>query len=205
MMKNKIKIIIVFLVAINLSTIGKAMDRPPKDEGPTAIVIDDETGKPIEGAVAIAIWRDDKDVSLINALHGGGAKFKKAEEVVSDKDGKISIPDFWKTTKGKGGTGSIYDPRLTIYKFGYVCWDQQEIFAPDYKWTKRTDFNRDNRIVRLKKWPVGFLFREHAEFKRSVTNGNYSISQTPLFIKAFEEEGPGIIQEVDKKYLPKKK
>jgi hypothetical protein len=198
-MKNKIKIIIVFLVAINLSTIGKAMDRSPKDEGPTAIVIDDETGKPIEGAVAIAIWRDDKDVSLINALHGGGAKFKKAEEVVSDKDGKISIPDFWKTTKGKGGTGSIYDPRLTIYKFGYVCWDQQEIFAPDYKWTKRIDFDRDNRIVRLKKWPEGFSFKEHSSFMNNVTNGDYRYSKDQLFNKCFDLERDYRIKEMSNK------
>jgi hypothetical protein len=195
MMKNKIMIIIVFLAVTNLFTISNAMDRPPKDEGPTAIVIDDETGKPIEGAVAIAIWRDDKDVSLINALHGGGAKFKKAEEVVSDKDGKISIPDFWKTTKGKRGTGSIYDPRLTIYKFGYVCWDQQEIFAPDYKWTKRTDFNRDSRIVRLKKWPVGFSFREHSSFIDNCTRSDYTNTQNYLFRDSVYKEIPNITAE----------
>jgi hypothetical protein len=205
-MKKNIKItIIIFLAIACIPAFTKAMDRPPKDEGPTAIIVDDETGKPIEWAVAIAIWRDFKKVSLINALHGGGAKFKKAEEVVSDKDGKISIPDFWKTTKGKGGTGSVYDPRLTVYKFGYVCWDQQEIFAPNYKWEKRFDFNRDNRIVRLKKWPVGFSFREHASFEGTVTSGDSTLSTTPLFYKALRSEGPYISKELDELYLLKKK
>lgn len=194
-MKNRI-INILFFTMIFFPVICNAMDRPPKDNGPTAIVVDDETGKPIEGAVAIAIWRDYKNVSLINALHGGGAKFKKAEEVVSDSEGRIYIPDFWKTTKNKGGD---LNPRLTIYKFGYVCWDQKEIFAPDYKWTKRTDFNRDNRIVKMKKWPEVFSFKEHSSFMSNVTSGDYYYSKNKLFDKCFDLERDYRIKEMSNK------
>jgi hypothetical protein len=186
---NKYKtvvLLLLFLSSLLLPTACSSWDKNTK--GPTATVIDDETGRPIEGAVAIAIWRDYKGVSVVNALHGGGVKFKKAEEVVSDKDGNIFIPDFWKTTKGKGGTGSVYDPRLTIYKFGYVCWDQQEIFHPRSRWEDRKDFNRNNRIVRLKKWPEDMLFGEHSSFISNVTNGDYRYTKDRLFNKCFDLE-----------------
>ncbi len=191
----------MFLSSLLLPTACSSWDKTTK--GPTATVIDDETGKPIEGAIAIAIWRDYKGVSVVNALHGGGVRFKKAEEVVSDKDGNIFIPDFWKTTKGKGGTGSVYDPRLTIYKFGYVCWDQQEIFHPTNRWEDRKDFNRDNRIVRLKKWPEGFTCNEHADFMSSVTSGNIGDASKQLFNKARMAEDSCIIQELKIKYPSK--
>ncbi len=188
----------LFLAAMLIPTAGYCMDKAP--EGPTAIVIDDETGKPIEGAVAIAIWRDDKkDCNFIQGLHGGCFGFKKAEEVVSDKEGKIYIPDFWKTTHKKGGTGNIYDPRLTIYKFGYVCWDQQRIFHPKSSWEDRKDFNRDSRIVRLKKWPEDMSFHKHLSFIGDCLGGNYSGSITPLFMKAFRAEDPYYSKEIGNK------
>ncbi len=176
---------LLLLSSLLLPAVCSSMDKAP--EGPTAIVIDDETGKPVEGAVAIAIWRDDKkDCNFIQGLHGGCFGFKKAEEVVSDKDGNIYIPDFWKTTKGKGGTGSIYDPRLTVYKFGYVCWDQQRIFHPKSSWEDRKDFNRDNRVVRLKKWSEGMSKEKHMYFVLDVTNGDYSKTEKHLFLNTFE-------------------
>jgi hypothetical protein len=184
---------LTMLVLILISTIyiGCATVKP------TATVIDDETGKPIEGAVAIAIWRGDKEeCTFVQGLEGGCWGFKKAEEEFSDKDGNINIEDFW----GWHFSGSAYDPRLTVYKFGYVCWDQQDIFIPKYKWTKRSDFNKKHRIVRLVKWPEGFSFHEHSSFMSSVTNGDYSKSVHQLFNKCFDLEREYRIQENIKKY-----
>jgi len=77
---NILSIIIILLIPASIF----AMDRPP--EGPTAIVVDDETGKPIEGAVALAIWRGYKDdCTFVQGIEGGCWGFKKAEEVLSDK------------------------------------------------------------------------------------------------------------------------
>jgi hypothetical protein len=175
---NILSIIIILLIPASIF----AMDRPP--EGPTAIVVDDETGKPIEGAVALAIWRGYKDdCTFVQGIEGGCWGFKKAEEVLSDKEGNINIKDFWKTTKGPGKWGSAYDPRLTVYKFGYVCWDQKEIFEAEWKWGIRTDFDKQHRIVRLKKWPVEFSTEEHSSFIRGITLGDYSRERTPLFTK----------------------
>ncbi len=196
-MKNNFIILIIIPVILVIFPVAvSGMDRSPK---PDAIIIDDETGEPIEGAVAIAIWRGPKkDCTLIQGLEGGCWGALRIEETVSDKEGKIFIKDFWDWHLGPDRY-----PRLTVYKFGYVCWDQKKIFEPKWKWKNRTDFDKDNRTVRLKKWPEGFSFKEHAAFKRNVTNGDYSISETPLFIKAFESEGLGIMQELEKKYPSK--
>jgi len=194
-------LIVLFLAAPVMSF---AMDRPP--EGPTAIVVDDETGKPIEGAVALAIWRGYKDdCTFVQGIEGGCWGFKKAEEALSDKEGNVSIKDFWKTTKGPGKWGSASDPRLTVYKFGYVCWDQKEIFVPKWKWGNRNDFDKQHRIVRLKKWPERMSFREHSTFMSGVTNGDYSKPTQQLFNKATNAEGPFISKEYDEMYSPKKK
>jgi hypothetical protein len=168
---------------------------------PTAFIVDDQTGKPIEGAVAIAIWRGPtSDCTLIQGVEGGCWGANRVKETVSDKEGKIFIDGFWNWHLGKGRY-----PQLTVYKFGYVCWDQKQIFIPNYKWEKRTDFNKDIRIVRLKKWTEGFTFNEHSSFESDVTNGDYSTSKTPLFVKEMKLESPYIVQENKKKYSTEKK
>jgi hypothetical protein len=158
---------------------------------PTAIVIDDETGKPIEGAVAIAIWRGPtSDCTLPQGLEGGCWGANRIIETVSDKEGKLNIWGFWNWHLGKGRY-----PQLTVYKFGYVCWDQKRIFEPNMKWTKRNDFDNKHRIVRMKKWPVGFSFNEHARFISNCTNGDEPKTKEHLLIKAYESEDTYIIQE----------
>jgi len=198
--KNKMAVVFVFItIVILLSNLCLAMDRPPKDL-PTATVIDDETGKPIEGAVAIAIWRGRTgDCALMEGLLVGCWGVKRIEEVVSDKDGVLNISDFWKTTKDPGSFGTAYNPRLTVYKFGYVCWDHQRIFQPNYKWGNRTDFDKNNRIVRLKKWPEGFPYKEHLSFMSGVTNGDASNSQYKLFNKCFDLERDYRSKEINNK------
>lgn len=180
------------------------MDKAP--EGPAAIVIDDGTGKPIEGAVAIAIWRGKKkNCTIVGSLEGACWGFLRAEETISDKEGKINIPDFWKTTIDPGKRGSATSPRLTVYKFGYVCWDQKMIFHPSSSWEDRKDFNRDNRIVRLKKWPEDMKFRSHSSFIGNCTSGNETKSKEQLFNKATDAEGTYISKELDEIYSRKKK
>jgi hypothetical protein len=102
-----------------------------------AIVIDAETGQPIEGAIALAQWFSA----------GGGALFEgpqinlaKAQETYSDKDGRIYFSDLWNTIKKPS--------RLTVYKPGYVLWDSKEICP----FGKRTDFDEKHRTVKLLKF-----------------------------------------------------
>jgi hypothetical protein len=162
-------------------------------------VIDYETRKPVEGAVAIAIWRGHlKDCTLPQSLEGGCWGVTKIVETVSDKDGNIFIDGFW-------NWGQVEKPRLTVYKFGYVCWDQKQVFSMKGPRPMRIDFNKDNRTVWLEKWPEGFSFREHSNFENSITNGDSSILNTPLFYKAFRSEDPYISKELNNFYSTKKK
>jgi hypothetical protein len=201
---NTLLICILFLAAVIIPTACSSRNKNTDPPGPTATVIDDETGNPIEGAVAIAIWSDDKkDCKLPEALEGGCFEFRNAVEAVSGKDGGIYILGFWKTTDGQGGSGNRYDPRLTVYKFGYVCWDQQRIFHPTSSWEDRKDFNRDNRIVRLKKWPEDMNFRSHSSFMSNVTSGNIGDALQQLFNKERMKEGPYISKELEEIYSRK--
>jgi len=104
---------------------------------PTAIVIDADTDKPVEGAVALAQWH--RSVPLGLGL-GATQALEKALETFSDKDGKVYIDGFW------GLYVFSLKPRLTVYKPGYVIWDNQEI-CPVYE--KRTDFDSRHRTVKL--------------------------------------------------------
>ncbi len=109
---------------------------------PTAIIVDDETGKPIEGAVALAQWiKPNKKATWMG---GDRWKIDNAVEVFSGKEGKVYIPGFW----------GIYifskKPRLTVYKPSYVVWDSQEICTRDNE--KRKGFKKKNNVIRLKKF-----------------------------------------------------
>ncbi len=159
---------------------------------PTATVLDAETGKPIEGAVAIAIWRvGDKDGPW---FENGGLVAGRIEEAVSDKEGNIYVDDFW----GWHLLESSY-PRLTIYKPGYVCWDQKNIYIDRFHSEIRKDFDKENRIVRMKKWPKGFSFVSHGGFVDSVTQGETYKSKQNLFRNTFDYEVPYRVNERAKK------
>jgi hypothetical protein len=158
-----------------------------KVKEPTAIVIDDETGKPIDGAVAIAIWRKH---NYLNAwFEGGTEEVVKIEESVSDKEGRIYINGFF------GLYLFSQEPHLTIYKFGYVCWDQEDIYITDTHTEKRIDFNLKHRTARLKKWPEGFSFLGHESFIDAVTSIDFPNAREQLFLNAYESETPYVIKE----------
>jgi len=112
-------------------------------EQPTVIVIDAETGRPIEGAVALAQWH--KSASLGLGM-GAALNLVKAAEVFSDTKGQVFIEDFW--VSNVFNWKNRRQPRLTIYKPGYVLWDSEEICP----FGKRTDFDEKNRKVKLLKF-----------------------------------------------------
>lgn len=166
-----------------------AMSRNPV---PTVTVVDAETGEPIEGAVAIAIWRKHS-IKERAWWEGGTMVVVKIEEAVSDKDGNIYIDGFWGWYIAKNRY-----PRLTIYKPGYVCWDQINL----YEGGLRTDFDQDHRIARMEKWPEGFSFVQHESFVYYCTSGEYSEAPNQLFNDTFRYENPFFIKEmteIDKK------
>jgi hypothetical protein len=163
-------------------------------EEPTATIIDNETGKPIEGAVAIAIWR--KTSTKDRAWFEGGTEIpSRIEEAVSDKNGNIFIKKFW-----NWHLLETHYPRLTVYKFGYVCWDQKLIMREGSS-EKRNDFNKYSRIIKMMKWPKWFSFHDHYSFIQACTRREYDLAPTMLFQNAIMQE-----EELEyKEYLQKKK
>ncbi len=145
---------------------------------PTAVVVDADTNEPIEGAVAIAIWR--KGSSDRTWFEGASEKATRIEEAVSDKEGKIHIDDFWDFQ-----LLPTWKPHLTIYKPGYVCWDQEYIFP---SWDERSDFDKEHRVVKMEKWKEGYSYVDHDTFIGSCTRNEYYEASERLFLSSIKYE-----------------
>ncbi len=125
---------------------------------PTAIVIDAETGRPVEGAIALAQWWEPVPLGL--GL-GTSARLAKSQETYSDKDGHVFIDDFW-----SWGWFSTPNAQLSVYKPGYVLWDSKKICPVG----NRTDFDKDHRTAKLLKFDTEAArwLKEYPERFRSV-------------------------------------
>jgi hypothetical protein len=169
-------------------------------EVPTAIIVDNDTGQPIEGAVALAQW-----IKLKPTLFEGGIpEVKKANETFSDKEGKIYIDGFW-------GTYIFSEkPTLTVYKQGYVVWNNERV-CPNY--TKRLDFDKDRRLIKLQKfdiyleWQKKYSYIEyphnnHAMFFRQCVDsaiGSHNFKINEVFENSEGEFERKELLEIDKK------
>jgi hypothetical protein len=152
-MQRITRILMVVLLLTAVLPIGTAL----AFGGPTAIIVDDETGEPIEGAIALAQWIKTK----FN-FEGGFTYVSKARETVSDKEGKIHITGYWMWIPFTG------KPTLTVYKPGYALWNSEEEAVPRPVYQPK-DFSSDNNVVRLVKFEKAAAeWKElaHTEFDR---------------------------------------
>ncbi len=115
----------------------------------TGVVVDAETGQPIEGAVILVEWTQAKGLPGMSYTES-----YKVVEVVTDKEGKASIEGV--------SNPMVSAPRVTVYKKGYVAWNNEFIF-PD--WKKRTDFKWENHYVfKLEKFKPEYSYDKHTSF-----------------------------------------
>jgi len=152
---------------------------------PTAIIVDNETGQPIEGAAAVAQWIGHSWIR--RAWWEGGTDYLiKAKESFSDKTGRVSIDGFW-------GTYVLSrKPRLTVYKPGYAVWDSEAVFGAvrnpaEFNETQRTirlnKFEKDAAIF-LKRYPtLKYLHIQHQFFLESCLNRKIRDKYEPGTIK----------------------
>src|SRR3990172_7997079 len=120
----------------------------------TGTVVDAETGKPMEGAVVLVEWTKTKGMGLTYT------ESYKVIEVVTDKDGKATISGVFNPL--------VDPPDVTVYKKGYVAWNNKYIF-PDYK--KRADFKWENgAVVGLERFKEGHSRADHVYFLHSITH-----------------------------------
>jgi len=115
----------------------------------TGVVVDAETGVPIEGAVVLVEWTVAKGIPgmMVTEVY-------EATEVVSDKEGKVKLSGVFNP--------SVNPPQVIVYKAGYVAWHNEFIF-PDYR--KRTDFHWGKHYVfQLEKFKKEYTHNAHMSF-----------------------------------------
>ena len=112
------------------------------------MVIDAETEQPIEGAVLLAQWTESSGMGF------NASSNVKADQYVSDQDGKILVEGLTKSGVNK--------PKVTVYKKGYVAWNNRLIF-PDYVLRKGFRW-RDGYVFKLERFEQEYLHSEHVSF-----------------------------------------
>lgn len=122
--------------------------------GITGRVIDAETQHPIEGAIVLVEWTKTEGYPF------SATKSIKAVEVISDKNGTVDLPGI--------ADPFVNLPHVTVYKQGYVAWNNQFIF-PGYK--ERTDFKWSNDYVfQLEIFKSEYSHNKHYSFITNVIN-----------------------------------
>jgi hypothetical protein len=115
----------------------------------TGIVVDAETGQPIEGAVVLVEWTKTSGLPGLRSTDS-----YKVFEALTDKEGKVRID----------GIDDLFvnEPHVSVYRKGYVLWNNRYIFPG---WKERTDFNwKNNYVFRLEKFQQDYSYSDHTYF-----------------------------------------
>jgi len=151
----------------------------------TGIVVDAETGEPIEGAVVLVEWTVEKGFPGLRYHES-----YKVIEVVSDKDGKVRIEDgVFNPT--------VEPPYVTVYKKGYVAWNNKFIF-PDYR--KRKNFEwKDGYIFKLEKFKDEYTHNAHSSFISMAIGSDQSGQKERMFKATYWEDLKALEERLMKK------
>ncbi len=135
-------------------------------------VVDAETGEPIEGAVAMAEWTKTKGFGNTYTVSA------KVSEAVSDKEGNFELDGCFNPFVDK--------PDLTIYRKGYVAWNNKYVF-PD--WAKREGFEWKSGVVfKLERFRENYSYNNHRRFISSAINSTIGIKYKKLINDAYSWE-----------------
>ncbi len=134
-------------------------------------VVDAETGEPIEGAIVLVEW------TLTGGLPGmDTTKSSKVVEVVTDKHGRFTVLGSFNPITNK--------PRITIYKHGYVAWNNILIF-PGTK--KRQDFEwKEGNVYEMEMWDDSYSYDRHDSFVSSAIRRQSNSVNKHYFISLFD-------------------
>jgi hypothetical protein len=114
-------VLLSWLVALLVALPG-ATDRADAAGPWRAVIVDAETGKPVDGVVVLAYW-----MKYTGGPGGWGAAYYAADETVTGVDGHFEIPARITFTWVPFFT-QIRGPEFKIFKPGYGRWD---IRAPE--------------------------------------------------------------------------
>jgi hypothetical protein len=143
-------------------------------------VVDENTGKPIEGA-SIAIHWTGKKIDAVLAPYADGTYTVEIAKDISDEDGYFQIPYH-----------ALKSFDMGVYRKGYVCWDSRHIFLQrepikikdqfgirTYDIKDRTGFKvRDGMVIELEPFTATELIvrARHASFVRSTSSVSGGLS-----------------------------
>ena len=167
-MKRTILIMALSVIAIIVLTFALG-GYPPI----SATVVDAKTGDPIEGAVVLVEWTN---------THGFGhthTESYKVVEIISNKEGRVNIEGVYRPFLNK--------PHVTVYKKGYVAWNDEYIF-PGNK--RRQGFKWENNLViKMEQFSKkDFSHNHHVSFLRTATRITLDNDIKNSFEKLFEWE-----------------
>ncbi len=134
-------------------------------------VVDAQTGQPIAGAVVLGVWT--KGAGLPGLSHTELVGVREAE---TGTDGRFELEEV---------RGWLLDEKsITIYKFGYVAWNNLFIFPSS---ERRADDHVPPQI-RLERFPDGGDHRRHIGFISGATRGGDNSRDAPKFFQAVQRE-----------------
>lgn len=150
-------------------------------------VVDATSGKPVEGAAVIIHWVG-VELSACLAPYASGEYTVATVEDITDENGRFTIPKY----------PFVDSHYLGVYKKGYVCWDNQDIFTqqanpnnPESALLKdRTDHKlKYNMVIQLDPFTAKQFEFSHASFTDGVCRATKCYySQEQLFYEAISEE-----------------
>ena len=135
-------------------------------------VVDAQTGQPIAGAVVLGVWTK---VGGLPGLHH--TDLVGVRETETDASGHFALERL----KGSGEDAES----LTVYKFGYVAWNNLFVFPT---WERRTDAQVPAQIP-LERFAPGDSHQKHMSFISNATRaGMFGHESDPKFQKALDRE-----------------
>ncbi|NVN89942.1 MAG: carboxypeptidase regulatory-like domain-containing protein [Desulfuromonadales bacterium] len=175
---------LIFILLIIMLLPSAACTGPVSGKAIKGKIVDAETGQPIEGAILLVEWTKN---------HGFGNTYttsEKAIEVLSDKNGAVTIPGYNDST--------AENPDVTIYKPGYVAWNNYWIF-PGYK--KRSDFSWiGGYVFKLERFKSEYSYIDHEEYVMSCIHSGLANKNKSILEKTYSQsEYQEIRKELDKK------
>jgi len=111
--------IVKFIIIILMFTSLISCAHPPfySAKEINSIIVDGETGRPLEGVVVVAQW-----IYQVGIGCSGDAPYRlKILEAVTDKEGRFTIPGWGSRLRYPFHYLDDRDPRLSIFKSGYLC------------------------------------------------------------------------------------
>lgn len=154
-------------------------------------VVDEESGKPIEGAVVLGAWTHTVRFGL------EGFRGYKTEDAVTGKNGRFFIWGVWNPLINRW-LPLVDSADLVVYKRGYVAWNNVSIF----KNGPRTDFEwKNGLVVKMEKWKDEYSFIQHESF----ISGHTFPAMTLRFAAAMDWETDFRVRERDQNRNEKKR